>query len=111
MPEMYYTSPLDRCLNTASITFDGLKLPAQRPCIPQVKELLREVIGIHTCDRRSNKTYIQTTYPVYTFEPGFTEEDKMWGPDVREGHSIHDVRVLCIHVASLEADLESCKVP
>lgn len=93
VPEKFYTSPLDRCLATANVTFDGLQLPAQQPCIPEVKELLREVIGIHTCDRRSSKTYIHTNFPEYRIEPGFAEEDEMWHPDTRESHSVHDVRV------------------
>lgn len=97
MPESFYTSPLDRCLATANITFNGLQLPAQQPCVPEVKELLREVIGIHTCDRRSKKTYIHTNFPAYTFEPGFAEDDEMWRPEVRESNSLHDVRILRTH--------------
>ncbi|KAM0801782.1 phosphoglycerate mutase family protein [Usnea florida] len=93
VPESYYTSPLHRCLSTANITFNGLKLPAQQPCVPEVKELLREVIGVHTCDRRSSKGYIRQNFPSYTFEPGFAEEDEMWRPDVREDHSTHDTRM------------------
>ena len=93
MPESYFTSPLHRCLSTAGITFSGLHLPARQPFDPEVKELLREVIGIHTCDRRSSKTYIRTNFPTYRFEPGFAEEDELWRPEVRETHSIHDVRV------------------
>lgn len=93
VPERYYSSPLDRCLATANITFSSLQLPAHQPFIPAVKELLREVIGIHTCDRRSNKNYIHRNFPAYTFELGFTEEDELWRPDVRETHSVHDVRV------------------
>ena len=100
VPERYYTSPLDRCLATANITFHGLQLPAHQPCIPEVKELLREVIGIHTCDRRSNRTYIHTNFPAYTFEPGFAEDDDMWSPDVRESHDVHDVRVSRNYVSS-----------
>lgn len=93
VPESFYTSPLDRCLATANITFNGLQLPAQQPCVPEVKELLREVIGIHTCDRRSQKTYIHTNFPAYTFEPGFAEDDEMWRPEVRESNSLHDTRM------------------
>lgn len=93
LPETYYTSPLHRCLATADITFHGLQLPAQQPCVPEVKELLREAIGVHTCDRRSNKTYIHAHFPTYTFEPGFAEEDEMWRADVRESPFVHDTRM------------------
>ena len=98
MPESYYTSPLDRCLSTAHITFNGLDLPAQQPCVPEVKELLREVIGVHTCDRRSSKAYIHKNFPTYTFEPDFAEEDELWRADVREDHSTHDVRISRVFV-------------
>ena len=99
VPEKYYTSPLHRCLDTANTTFNGLQLPAQQPFIPEVKELLREVIGIHSCDRRSSRTYIHTSFPSYRIEPGFAEEDQLWRPDVRENHSVHDVRILPIAIS------------
>jgi len=31
-------------------------------------KLLRETIGLHTCDRRSSKTWIHENYPTYLFE-------------------------------------------
>ncbi|KAI9813280.1 MAG: hypothetical protein M1827_004222 [Pycnora praestabilis] len=93
VPERYYTSPLDRCLVTANITFSGLDLPSQQSFIPTVKELLRETIGIHTCDRRSNKTYIHDQFPDYPVEAGFTEEDELWSPDWRESDSATEVRL------------------
>lgn len=37
--QTYYTSPLTRCLDTANITFSGLKLPARHPFVPTVKEV------------------------------------------------------------------------
>lgn len=39
VPETYYTSPLDRCLATADITFSGLTLPSRKPFLPVVKEV------------------------------------------------------------------------
>lgn len=39
-PESYYCSPLDRCLETAKLTFDGLELPKDRPFKPLVKEVI-----------------------------------------------------------------------
>ncbi|KAK5153777.1 hypothetical protein LTR04_006166 [Oleoguttula sp. CCFEE 6159] len=84
VPEKYYTSPLDRCLATAQYTFEGLELPADRPFVPEVKELLREVIGVHTCDRRSSRTYIESHYPAYKIEDGLTEDDELYSPTHRE---------------------------
>ena len=91
-PESYYTSPLTRCLQTASTTFDDLDLPQSHPFIPEIKELFREVIGVHTCDRRSSKTYIHENYPTWHFEDGFTEKDPLWSPDVRESDEAQDIR-------------------
>ncbi|KAL8826890.1 MAG: hypothetical protein Q9191_003525, partial [Dirinaria sp. TL-2023a] len=75
-PERFYTSPLTRCLQTANLTFDGLAL--QHPFAPEVKELFREGISGHTCDRRGSKTYIHRAFPSYIIEPGFAETDPLW---------------------------------
>jgi broad specificity phosphatase PhoE len=93
VPEKYYTSPLHRCLATANVTFSGLQLPAVQPFIPEVKELMREVNGVHTCDRRSSKTYINAEFPTYTIEDEFAENDKLWSPDIRESDPHMDARL------------------
>lgn len=77
-PESFYTSPLYRCLATANLTFAGLPLPRKNPFVPTVKELFREGISAHTCDRRSNKTFIASQFPTYKFEKGFAETDPFW---------------------------------
>ena len=56
-------------------------------------QLLRETNGLHTCDRRSSRTYIHTTYPSYRIEPGFTEKDELWAADLRESDSALDARL------------------
>lgn len=91
-PESYYTSPLYRCLATANITFEGLSLPERRPFAPIVKELFREAIGVHTCDRRGSKTSIREAFPDFAFEDGFAEEDPLWDAYVRETNSAMDAR-------------------
>ncbi|KAI1336778.1 histidine phosphatase superfamily [Xylariaceae sp. FL0016] len=83
-PELYYTSPHARCLETSKITYSGLDLPADRPFKPIVKEKLRERFGVHSCDRRRSMSWIASNYPDYTIEQGFTEEDKLWKADARE---------------------------
>lgn len=83
-PQSYYVSPLARCLATANLTFSGLELPGDRPFKPLVKELLREALGIHTCDRRSTKTWIEENFPDFPIEPGFAEEDPLWDAKLRE---------------------------
>lgn len=93
-PESYYTSPLLRCLATASITFSGLDLPKEHPFIPTIKENLREVIGAHTCDRRSSKTVIHSHYLDWPFEEGFAEEDPLWNATLRETNDAIDQRTV-----------------
>lgn len=91
-PEGYYVSPLFRCLQTAHLTFAGLELPAERGFRPVVKEMLREVMGEHTCDRRSSRTVIHEAFPDWGIEGGFKEEDELWRADHRETHEEHDAR-------------------
>ena len=93
LPQMYYSSPLTRCLATASITFSDLPLPPDRPFKPIVKELLRETNGVHTCDRRSSKSYLTAKFPGFTIELGFSEEDELWNSEVRENSSEQDARM------------------
>ena len=45
-PQSYYTSPLDRCLMTAQVTFSELELPAGRPFVPTVKEVISHLSRI-----------------------------------------------------------------
>lgn len=77
-PDSFYVSPLTRCLQTANVTFVGVPLPPEKPFKPTVKELLREGISEHTCDRRSSKSYIEHNFPTYDIEPGFAETDQLW---------------------------------
>jgi broad specificity phosphatase PhoE len=88
-PESFYVSPLDRCLATAQFTFTGGRIDEllPTPFVPTVKELLREALGIHTCDRRSSRSYIAQNFPDYKIEAGFAEEDPWWDPELRESDS------------------------
>lgn len=91
-PQSYYTSPLTRCLETANLTFGGLKLPARHPFVPTVKEFFREGISGHTCDRRGTRSYIQSAFPSYKIEPGFSETDKLWQAYHAETQLDQDIR-------------------
>jgi broad specificity phosphatase PhoE len=84
LPQSYYSSPLLRCLATAQATFSGLPHSGSFPFVPTIKEMLREVMGVHTCDRRSSKSVISKAYPDWPFEDGFAEDDPFWIPDLRE---------------------------
>ena len=64
-------------------------------------EGLREVMGVHTCDRRSSKREIarfcSTEFPgslyFFTFEAEFANEDELWRADHRETDQEIDKRV------------------
>jgi broad specificity phosphatase PhoE len=91
-PQSYYVSPLTRAMDTAHLTFSNLSLPHAYPFRPTVKELFREGISIHTCDRRSSKSYIHERYPSWTLEPGFAELDPLWNGTFSESSDAEDVR-------------------
>lgn len=91
-PEVYYSSPMDRCLDTARLTWEGVKLPPKSKFKPIVKELLREGISAHTCNRRSTKSYIKKNYPEFKFEKGFPEEDPYWTEFEAEPSENQDAR-------------------
>ena len=79
------------------MTFNGLQLPeGSAPFVPEVKELLREGISIHTCDRRSSKAYIHQVFPTYPIEPGFVEEDPFWNGVTAETSSAQEARSLVV---------------
>ncbi|KAL9615065.1 MAG: hypothetical protein Q9167_000488 [Letrouitia subvulpina] len=103
-PQSYYTSPLTRCLQTANYTFSGLELPKKYPFVPIVKELLREGISGHTCDRRSNATYIRETYPSYKIEDPFPEKDPLWQELHGETNTDQSIRSRIVLDEIFEAD-------
>ncbi|KAJ6437268.1 phosphoglycerate mutase [Purpureocillium lavendulum] len=77
--DSYYSSPLKRCIQTADGTFSSLDLPRNKPFRPTIKELFREGISIHTCDRRSTRREIRDFSPAsFRFEDGFAEHDELW---------------------------------
>ncbi|KAF4554321.1 Histidine phosphatase-like protein 11 [Elsinoe fawcettii] len=90
-PQSFYVSPLTRCLQTAEESWRGVPLPRGR-YRPVVKELLREGMSIHTCDRRSNKTTIARQFPDMRFEKTFVEQDELWSGVVAETPMAQDYR-------------------
>ena len=47
---------------------------------------------MHTCDRRSSKTFIAARYPAWKFEEGFKEDDPLWKATERESDDAMDER-------------------
>ena len=39
---------------------------------------------MHSCDMRRTSSYIQSSFPEFKIEKGFTEEDELYDPAVRE---------------------------
>ncbi|KAH0845980.1 phosphoglycerate mutase family protein [Fonsecaea pedrosoi] len=85
LPELWLASPLDRAMETADITFDGI-LPGGAKLEAIVMEKLREGTGIHTCDRRSDVSRIRQRFPTFNvdLDQYLTETDEFWDPDRRE---------------------------
>ncbi|KAF5349934.1 hypothetical protein D9756_009280 [Leucocoprinus leucothites] len=78
-----YTSPLTRALKTCDIAFNCSK--KYHPSIPiLVVENCREENGVYTYDKRRSRTYIRNHFPSFSIEDGFSEEDLLWHPDIRE---------------------------
>jgi broad specificity phosphatase PhoE len=92
LPDAIYTSPLARCLQTTKLVFKDVMLGHGREFKPTVKELLRERLTGHTCDRRRSKTWIRETYPEYEIEPTFEESDRLWSLEEIESNEEHVAR-------------------
>ena len=56
-------------------------------------KLVREVLGEHTCDRRSSESYIRKTYPNFDIEPELSEKDPLWTADHRETNDEQEIRL------------------
>lgn len=90
LPGKLYCSPLTRAIHTNKITFDSIIPESQRTMII---ENLRETHGVHTCDKRRTRTYIERTFPDFDIEEELVEEDELWDSQVRETHDEIDVRM------------------
>lgn len=84
LPQKLYCSPLTRAMQTCDITFREI---VNTRCVVVVVENCREENGVHTCDKRRTKTYIESTFPAFQIEHGFSEEDLLWEAEVRESRT------------------------
>jgi broad specificity phosphatase PhoE len=87
-PELVITSPLTRCIQTASLIFlpgDGYTSDRRRT-EPRIfcTELVREAFGMHYPDKRREKSILQKYWPSLEMDPQMTEVDAAWRPDARE---------------------------
>ncbi len=73
-PEVFYTSPLSRTIQTALI--------ASPPGVPFVaEELIRERNGTHPCDRRRARAELAADFPEVSLAALTTEADETWKPE------------------------------
>jgi broad specificity phosphatase PhoE len=100
VPTAFYTSPLTRAADTLALTFGRAGV---------VLERLRKTKGVHTCDKRRPKSWIAARAPGAVFEAGFTEEDELWEPDVRETDEAQQARIRDALVQILDNDASTCR--
>mmetsp|Transcript_4869 Transcript_4869/g.4868 ORF Transcript_4869/g.4868 Transcript_4869/m.4868 type:complete len:311 (-) Transcript_4869:155-1087(-) len=93
LPTKWFVSPLSRSIDTLTITWE--KITKLTEAHPLIKENIRETIGVHTCDKRSTRSIIDSKYSPkgYVIEPGFAEEDVYFRKDYRETVREHAMRV------------------
>lgn len=65
--------------------------------------------GVHTCDKRRTRTYIEETFPGFDIEEGFAEKDRLWDSLKRETHAEIDARIKRVLDMIFETDKEQCK--
>src|ERR1700722_11018412 len=69
----------------------------------------REVHGVHTCDQRRSRSYIQTRFPHAVIEEGFREEDELWLTEERETMADIANRARLVLDMIFDNDDETCK--
>ncbi|KAK4102360.1 hypothetical protein N658DRAFT_495710 [Parathielavia hyrcaniae] len=92
LPETLYTSPLARRLETTMLVYEPVMAKHGRSLRPVVKELLRERLTNHTCDKRSSRSWIAETYPEYVLERELEMVDTLWKKDRYETNDEHVAR-------------------
>ncbi|TFK63303.1 phosphoglycerate mutase [Pluteus cervinus] len=85
LPSKLYSSPFTRALNTCQIQWENILISDTNTV--SVLEDCRETIGVHTCDKRRTRSYIESRFEGFIPEPSMTEEDELWTPDYRETHN------------------------
>jgi broad specificity phosphatase PhoE len=92
LPGTIYTSPLARTLETTRLVFANVIENHGAHFQSIVKELLRERLTDHTCDRRSTLSWIKEHYPDYIIGRGLSEDDVLWSSSCEETAEEHVTR-------------------
>lgn len=93
LPTQWFVSPLSRSIDTLTLTWENIV--NMHEVNPLIKENIRETIGVHTCDKRSTRTIIDSKYTKkgYIIEEGLVEEDVYFRTDYRETVDEHAMRI------------------
>ncbi|CCE81888.1 Piso0_002567 [Millerozyma farinosa CBS 7064] len=93
LPTKWFVSPFSRAIDTCILSWSDLVCLANSS--PEIKEKVRETMGVHTCDKRSPRRTLASKYcdAGFVFEPGFAEEDIYYKDDYRETIDEHAARV------------------
>lgn len=87
-PESYYVSPMRRTLQTWRLLWGAAPIKVR----PTVIEVARETYGISTSSKRHSREYIERHFGFVEFEPGFSQFDPWWQPDVHESRDHRQLR-------------------
>jgi broad specificity phosphatase PhoE len=79
-------SPLTRTIQTALLAIHSSKtsLSSHSMCAPLAVELCRERYGVYPCDKRHDRSFLQTTYPDMDFSEVADDMDMLWSAESRE---------------------------
>jgi hypothetical protein len=64
---------------------------------------------MYTCDKRRSKTCIQTEFPQFVFEEGFSEDDELWKADEKETATDVVRRARLVLDMIFDSDSETCE--
>mmetsp|Transcript_7184 Transcript_7184/g.10292 ORF Transcript_7184/g.10292 Transcript_7184/m.10292 type:complete len:325 (-) Transcript_7184:261-1235(-) len=89
--DMVVTSPLTRCIHTASLAMQsylqsagGSNVIVKNHPLFVCQENLREAHGRHFSDKRRKKSELEAYFPMVQFDPEMKEDDVEWNPNERE---------------------------
>ncbi|KAK0270136.1 putative phosphoglycerate mutase pmu1 [Friedmanniomyces endolithicus] len=85
--DRYFGSPLVRCLQTANLTYHALSEATTAPTATfplTLSEGLREIHGVHTCDRHGSRASISSAFDFIDFDDDVPEVAGAWQQGHRE---------------------------
>ena len=89
VPEKWFTSPLTRCLHTTETMRKRVQMTIPLSSPPFLSEAVREISGVHTCDKRSTRSAIEAAFPEFILEGSMSEEDNLWHANKRNTPEEH----------------------